>query len=93
MEVVRSMDTGTLQFDIYLNDDESECIIVERYKDSAALIEHGSHIGHLMGPIFATGSVSSDMLGEPSAELRATMADGSVRLFTPFQSLTGFHRV
>jgi quinol monooxygenase YgiN len=93
MEVVRTMDTGTLQFDVYLNDDESQCIIVERYKDSAALMEHGSHIGHLMGPIFATGSASSDMLGQPNAELRAMMTDGPVRLFTPFLSLTGVEGV
>ena len=87
MEVVRAMDTGTLQFAIYFNDDQSECIIVERYKDSAAVMEHGSHVGDLMGSILATGSASSEMLGEPSAELRATMAGGQVRLFTPFLTL------
>ena len=86
MEIVRSMDTGTLQFDIYLNDDRSECIIVERYKDSSALIEHSAHVGHMMEAIFATGWVSSELLGEPSKELRAMMADGDVRLFTPFLS-------
>jgi quinol monooxygenase YgiN len=86
MEIVRSMDTGTLQFDIYVNDDQSECIIVERYKDSPALIEHAAHVGHMMEAIFATGWVSSELLGEPSKELRAMMADGDVRLFTPFLS-------
>ncbi len=35
MEIVRTMDTGTLQFEIYFNDDQSECILIERYKDSA----------------------------------------------------------
>ena len=51
MEVVRAMDTGTLQFAIYFNDDRSECIIVERYKDSAAVMEHGAHVGDLMGSL------------------------------------------
>jgi len=86
MEIVRSMDTGTLQFDIYVNDDQSECIIVERYKDSSALIEHAAHVGHMMEAIFATGWVSSELLGEPSKELRAMMEDGDVRLFAPFLS-------
>ena len=86
MGIVRSMDTGTLQYNIYFNDDQSECIIVERYKDSSALIEHAAHVGHMMEAIFATGWVSSELLGEPSKELRAMMADGDARLLTPFLS-------
>ncbi len=87
LEIVRTTDTGTLQYDIYFNEDESECIVVERYKDSVALMEHAAHVGHLMEPIFATASVSSDMLGVPSADLRTRMTDGPVRLFAPFASL------
>jgi hypothetical protein len=40
-----------------------------------------------MEAILATGSVSGEVLGEPSAELRAKLADSPVRLFTPFQSM------
>ncbi len=29
MEIVRTQDTGTLQYDTYLNDDQSECIVLE----------------------------------------------------------------
>jgi quinol monooxygenase YgiN len=87
MGIVRTKDTGTLQYDIFFNDDQSECIVVERYKDSTALMEHAQHVGHLMEAIFATGWVSSKMLGDPSADVRARMADGEVRLFTPFLSL------
>jgi len=82
MEIVRNKDTGTLQFEISFNDDQSECIVLERYRDSQALIEHAEHIGDLMEAIVTTGDVSSALLGEPSAELRATMADGPVRVFT-----------
>ena len=28
-EVVRTKDTGTLQYEIYVNDDQSECIVLE----------------------------------------------------------------
>ena len=89
MEIVRAKDTGTLQYDIYINDDQSECIVLERYRDSEALIEHSAHIGgDLTEAILATGSVSGELLGEPSAELRAKMADSEVpRLFTPFLSM------
>ena len=88
MEIVRTKDTGTLQYDTYFNDDQSECIVVERYRDSQALIEHAAHLDHLMEAILATGSVSGELLGEPSAELRAKLAGSEAPvLFTPYQSM------
>jgi hypothetical protein len=87
MEIVRTKDTGTLQYDIYFNDDQSECIVHERYRDSDALIEHAAHLGDLNDAVLATGFVSGVLLGEPSAELRAMMADSEVRLFTPYLSM------
>jgi hypothetical protein len=71
----------------FLPDDQSECIVLERYKDSEALIEHTAHVADLMQAILATGSVSGELLGEPSMELRAKLAGSGVRLFTPFQSM------
>jgi quinol monooxygenase YgiN len=88
MEIVRTKDTGTLQYDIYFNDDQSECIVLERFRDSEALIEHAKHLADLMEAILATGSVSGELLGEPSAELRAKLAGSEVPvLFTPYLSM------
>ena len=87
MEIVRTQDTGTLQFEIFFNNDQSECIVLERYRDSEALIEHGAHLGELAEAILATGSVSSVCLGKPSAELRAQLAGSAVELFTRDLSL------
>jgi quinol monooxygenase YgiN len=85
MEIVRAKDAGTLQYDTYFNDDRSECIVLERFRDSEALIEHSANLAHLMEAILATGSVSGELLGEPSAELRANLAGSPVRLFMPYQ--------
>jgi len=87
MEIVRTKDTGTLQYEIYFNDDQSECMVLERYRDSEALIEHAAHLGDLNEAILATGCVSGELLGEPSAELRANLADGPVGLFRLYQSM------
>ena len=87
MDIARTKDTGTLQYEIYFNDDQSECVVLERYRDSEALIEHGPHLGELAGAILATGSVTGACLGEPSAELRALLAGSPVQLFTPYLSL------
>jgi hypothetical protein len=44
-------------------------------------MERQTQVVELMAQIFATGSRTSDMLREPSQELRAQMTDGPVRLF------------
>jgi quinol monooxygenase YgiN len=87
MEIARTKDTGTLQYDIYLNDDESEGVVLERYRDSEALIEHGANQGDLAEAIFATGTFVGEVLGEASADLKAKLADGPVRVFTPHLSM------
>jgi quinol monooxygenase YgiN len=87
MEIERSKVCGALRYEIYFNDDQSECIVLERYRDSEALIEHAAHLGDLSEAILATGSVSGELLGEPSAELRANLADSPVRPFTPYLSM------
>jgi hypothetical protein len=87
METARMKDTGTLQYEIYLNDDQTEAVVLERYRDSEALVEHGANLGDLMGAILATGSFSGELLGEPTANLRANLADSPVRLFTLFMAL------
>jgi quinol monooxygenase YgiN len=89
LEIVRTKDPGTLQYDVYLNDDESECVVIERYKDSEAAIQHAANLGDLFGAVLATVSVvHGEILGEPSAELRAKLADSEVPvLFTPYLSM------
>jgi len=87
IEIARTKDSGTLQYDIYINDDQSELIVLERYRDSEALIEHAAHLGDRNEALLAMGSVSGELLGEPSAELRATLADSGVRLFALFLSM------
>src|SRR6266496_4533766 len=86
--LVAANEPGTLQYDLFLNDDQTECMIVERYQDSEAAIEHAANVGHLFADVLATVSlVHGELLGEPSAKLRAKMAGSDVpALFTPYHS-------
>ena len=90
MEIVRTKDSGTLQYDTYFNDDESECVVIERYRDSEAAMEHAANLAELSAAILETVSVvHGEVLGEPSAELRANLADSDVpQLFTPYESMS-----
>ena len=89
MEIVRTKDSGTLQYDTYFNDDQSECIVLERYRDSEAAIEHAANLADVSAAVLATVSVvHGELLGEPSAELRAKLADSELpQLFTLHESM------
>jgi quinol monooxygenase YgiN len=89
MEIVRTKEPGTLQYDTYLNDDQSECVVIERYRDSEAAMEHAANLGELSAAVLAMVTVvHGELLGEPSAELRAKLADSEVpQLFTPYESM------
>jgi quinol monooxygenase YgiN len=88
-EIVRTTEPGTLQYDLYLNDDQTECVIIERYRDSAAAMEHARNLGDLFPAVLATVEVvHGELLGEPSAELREKLAGSEVpTVFTPYKSM------
>jgi len=88
MEIVRTKDSGTLQYEIFFNEDESEAIVFERYRDIDAALEHFSHIGHLMEPLMATATVTGELLAKPSPKMQ--LGEGGPKLYTPsmvFQNL------
>lgn len=89
MEIVRTKEPGTLQYDTYFNDDQSECIVIERYRDSEAAMEHAANLADISAAVLAMVSVvHGELLGEPSEELRAKLANSEVpQLFTPYESM------
>ena len=88
MEIVRSKDPGTLQYDTFFNADESECIVLERFRDLDALLRHGENIGdELMQQIVATGECFGELLGDVPEEIRNNLAGGPVQVFLPYAAL------
>ena len=70
MESVRTRDSGTLQYDWFFSDDHSECVVHERYRDSAALLEHGANLGR--------------DLRDPRPELMKALEGFDVRIYSPY---------
>ena len=88
MDIVRSKDPGTLQYDTFFNEDESECIVLERFRDLDALLQHAANIGdELMEAIVATGECFGELLGAVPEEVRAKLAGGPVQVFLPYRAL------
>lgn len=88
IEIVRTKDRGTLQYEIFFNADETEAIVFERYRDADSALEHFSNIGHLMAPLMATASVTGEVLGTPNATMKEMLGSGGEpKLFTPWSAV------
>ena len=87
MEVVRTKDSGTLQYDLFFNEDETEVVVIERYESSEALLEHVANLGGLMDATFAIVTGEGELLGKPSSDLRNAVSEKGVRIFSPYLSM------
>jgi quinol monooxygenase YgiN len=85
-EIVRTKDTGTIEYAIFINDEGTECFVHERYRDSAAGLEHSANIAHLMQEFLAVCTITGEVCGNPSPELRKALAAGGVKIYTPLQN-------
>lgn len=86
VESVRTKDSGTLQYDHFFNDDHTECVVIERYRDFAAMREHLANIGDdLMRAIFEVCTISGDILTTPTPEVRKAIEGFDIRLYAPYR--------
>ena len=87
MDIVRAKEPGTLEYSIYLNEDESEAVVIERFASSEALLEHGANMSEISPAVLETGIVEGELLGEPNEDLRAKLTGPEPELFLPWLSL------
>jgi len=87
LEQARTKDTGTLQYECFFSSDYAECVVVERYRDSQALLEHFANLGETGAALFETCSASGELCGSPSPELMKVIESLPVRIFAPYLSL------
>ncbi len=87
MQVVRTKDTGTLQYELYFNEDQTECIVLERYRDVQSMLQHQNNIGGLMDALLKTCTGSGVACGKATTELVKALEGSPVRLFRPYQAL------
>jgi len=88
---IREKDSGTLQFDWYINSDNTECEIHEIYASSEAAIEHQNHLSELQKIIFNKfgAPYSVTIYGNPTPELleHAKAGGMDVKVFSLLQGL------
>lgn len=86
VERVRQRDSGTLQYDWFYNSENQECVVRETYAGSDALLAHLDHLGELLDELEQLGTMSIELYGDPSSELREALQDSDV---TTYEFLEG----
>jgi len=87
LQSVREKDTGTLQYEWFLSEDNTKCVILERYGDSDDLLQHIGNLGEIFGALLETCVMKVDVFGSPSAELLEAVSAIPIRTYTFFQGL------
>ena len=70
VEMVKQKDKGTIQYDWFYNHSKSECVVRERYVDSDAVLAHMANVGELLGGLVGLSTISLDLYGNPSENLK-----------------------
>lgn len=84
-EVLRLVRTerGNLQYDWFLSDDKTRCVVQERYVDSDAVLEHLGNVRSVLPRLAQLGGgLEVDVLGDPTPAVRDAMSQ-RVRAFYP----------
>lgn len=87
METVREKDSGTLEYDWFLNEAHTECVVLESYRDSDAVLEHIANLGATLGALLAICDWTFEVYGSPSPQLVSASAGLSPKVYQPFQSM------
>lgn len=88
IQAVRDNEPGALVYDWYLDELKMECIVLETYEDSKAVMAHVGNVGEKLQDLSEYGDLSLEVLGEPDEELtHLIMNMGSPPVYTYFSGL------
>ena len=87
LSIVKAKDKDTLVFDWYFNEDQTECVIIETYPDSNALLVHLGNLGDLFGKLLEVADFEAEVYGSPSEELQKATAGLKIKVYSFYQGL------
>jgi len=85
--LAREKDTGTIRYDIFLNDAATEAVVYEEFESPEAHMEHFKNMGDNISALFAIVDMEGEVWGYPYPALRASIETYGVKHYTPFLRL------
>ena len=89
IEVTDANEPNTLVYEWYINEDGSECHLLETFKDSDAFMVHLGNVSHMFDTLFGLATMTRfKIYGSPSAELQQALDPLGVQYFSHFNGVT-----
>ena len=85
ISTVKEKDPGTLTYDWYLDENSMECVVLETYIDSQAVLAHAGNVGDHLQKVLEVANLSIELYGNPSEELRNAIEAMAPKIY-PFYS-------
>ena len=83
VEITNLNEPNTLVYEYHINEDGTECHLLETFKDSDAFMVHLGNVGHLFDTLFESATMTrAKIYGSPSAELQQALDPLGVEYFT-----------
>lgn len=81
-------ESGALQYDWFFNEDQTKCVVLEKYESSEAVLAHLANSGALIGKLAVlAGGLELDVFGNLSPELRKALAKPARAVYPYFVGL------
>lgn len=81
VERVRETEPGALRYAWHYNEDRSQCVALETYANSQAVMDHVTNVGKELGEMVSLTPPSIQMLGPISPELAAVAGSFGAKVF------------
>ena len=89
IEVTDVNEPNTLGYEWYINEDGSECHLLETFKESGAFMTHLGNVGHMFDTLFQFATMTrAKIYGSPSVELQQALDPLGVQYFAHFNGVT-----
>ena len=85
VEITELNEPNTLVYEYHINEDGTECHLLETFKDSDAFMVHFENVGHMVDTLFESATMTrAELYGSPSAELQQALDLLGVQNFLSF---------
>ena len=80
---------NTLGYEYHINEDGTECHLLETFKDSDAFMTHLGNVSHMFDTLFTFATMTrAKIFGSPSEELQKSLDPLGVEYFGHFNGVT-----
>lgn len=87
IHAVKKNEPGAVTYDWYLNEEAMECMVLETYADSQAVLAHSANLGELLQKLLGISDLILEVFGNPDPELKKILAEMGAKLYPFFAGM------